>query len=173
MATAFGWACRVVTWLVLLSSVAALVAAVLLPRLAGATPYTVLTGSMRPQMPPGTLVVVRPRSTDAIGVGDVVTFQLRSGQPDVVTHRVIAQGYDGTGERVFRTRGDANPAPDVAWVRAVQIRGTAWYHVPWLGYLSVALTGAQRGTLIWIVALLLIGYAALMWLSAARDRARR
>ncbi|RYJ02767.1 MAG: signal peptidase I, partial [Actinomycetales bacterium] len=66
-------------WVLLLGFVAMLVVSVLVPRLAGATPYTVLTGSMRPTMPPGTLVVAKPVDPEALEVGDVVTVQLRSG----------------------------------------------------------------------------------------------
>ena len=54
----FAW--RVTVWLVLLTAAAALAAAVAVPRLTGATPYTVTTGSMRPGYPPGALVVVKP-----------------------------------------------------------------------------------------------------------------
>ncbi len=38
---------------------------VVVPKVGGATAYTVLTGSMRPTMPPGTLVVVKPVKPDA------------------------------------------------------------------------------------------------------------
>ena len=51
---------RTLAWLVILGAVAVLLVAVVVPRVAGATPYTVLTGSMAPAYPPGTLVVVRP-----------------------------------------------------------------------------------------------------------------
>ncbi len=60
-----------------------------MPRLGGATPYTVLTSSMEPEYPPGTLVVVRPVPIEEIGIGDVITYQLESGEPTVVTHRVV------------------------------------------------------------------------------------
>ncbi len=76
---------------------AVIAVAVVVPRLAGARPYVVLTGSMRPGMPPGTLVVVRPVDPRSIGVGDVITYQVASGEPDVVTHRVVAQGLDRRG----------------------------------------------------------------------------
>ena len=44
----------VLTAAVLVAAAAVLAVAVLVPRLAGATPYTVLTDSMRPAYPPGT-----------------------------------------------------------------------------------------------------------------------
>ncbi|MCZ4499745.1 MAG: signal peptidase [Marmoricola sp.] len=152
---------------------AVLVVAVLVPRLAGATPYVILTGSMRPQMPPGTLVVTRPVAASDVGVGEVITYQLVSGKPTVVTHRVVAQGISAVGEQVFRTRGDANTATDVGWVRAVQIRGARWYAVPYLGYLTNRFTATDRRLLQTAVEVGLLGYAAVMLGGAALGRRTR
>ena len=121
------------SWLVLGLAVAVVGAAVVVPRLTGSTPMTVLTGSMAPSYPPGTLVVVRPVAAEDIAIGDPITYQLRSGEPTVVTHRVVGIGYDGTGERVFSTQGDANESPDAVPVKPVQVRGEVWYAVPWFG----------------------------------------
>ena len=167
-----GWAWRVTTWTVLLAALAALVLVVVVPRLAGATSYTVLTGSMEPGMPPGTLIVVKPAPPDEIGVGTVITYQLKSEQPTVVTHRVISQGFDDEGEPVFQTRGDANTVPDPVWVRPVQIRGEEWYAVPYLGYASNLLTGKERQMGIYLVAALLFGYAIVLLGSGLRERGR-
>jgi signal peptidase len=162
---------HVLAWLVILAVGAVVTLAVLLPRIAGATPYTVMTGSMEPALPPGTLVVVRPVRPAAIGVGTVITYQLRSGEPTVVTHRVVAvrEGRDGTPE--FRTQGDANPAPDPAWVRPVQVRGEHWYHVRRLGYLNTWITAGARQAVTTAVVVGLLGYAAVMFGSSWRDRA--
>ncbi len=132
------------SWLVLGLAVAVVGAAVLVPRLTGATPMTVLTGSMAPSYPPGTLVVVRPGPADDIAIGDAITYQLRSGEPTVVTHRVVGVGYDGKGERVFTTQGDANQSPDREQVRAVQVRGEVWYAVPWIGRLNLLFSRDQH-----------------------------
>ncbi|WP_372727500.1 signal peptidase I [Nocardioides sp.] len=168
------WTWRVLGWVVTLAAVTAIALAVVVPRLGGATPYTVLTGSMRPGMPPGTLVVVRPVDPAEIATGAVVTYQLTSGDPTVVTHRVITQGIDGRGERVFRTQGDANEVPDEHWVRSVQIVGERWYAVPHLGHVSNLLTGRERQLGIYAVSALLVGYALSMFGAAARQaRTRR
>jgi signal peptidase I len=166
-----GRSVRVVAWLVIVASIAVLTVAVALPRVAGATPYTVLTGSMTPAYPPGTLVVVRPVDPDQIAVGDVVTYQLRSGEPTVVTHRVVSVGVDTTtGEPVFRTQGDANASPDLEPVQPVQVRGRLWYAVPHLGRVSAWLTGRQRQLLVDLVAALLLGYAGAQVLRSVRHR---
>jgi signal peptidase len=164
---------RVVIWLVLLASVAAVVVAVAIPRIAGATPYTVLTGSMQPDYPPGTLVVVKPIAADEISVGDVITYQLESGKPTVVTHRVVSVGTRLDGEIVFITQGDANGAPDPEPVRAVQVQGKLWYSAPLLGRANTALNGRQRQTAVLVVSVLLVGYAAFMFVGSVRDRRRR
>lgn len=134
----------ILSWLVLGLAVAVVGAAVLVPRLTGSTPMTVLTGSMAPSYPPGTLVVVRPVAAEDIAIGDPITFQLRSGEPTVVTHRVVGIGYDGTGERVFSTQGDANESPDAVPVKPVQVRGEVWYAVPWLGRLNILFSADQH-----------------------------
>ncbi|MFL6157649.1 MAG: signal peptidase I [Marmoricola sp.] len=164
---------QVLAWVVILGVVAVLAVAVLVPRIGGATPYTILTGSMRPHLPPGTLVVSRPVRTADIGVGTVITYQRESGRPDVVTHRVVEVGQDELGRPRWRTRGDANPVPDADWVRPVQVKGALWYSVPQLGRVNLLLTGHQRRNATVAVALALFGYAVALWLSAVRDRFRR
>jgi signal peptidase len=164
---------HLLAWLVILGTAVVVTAAVLVPRLGGATPYAILTGSMRPSMPPGTMVVVRPVDADEVRVGDVITYQLRSGEPDVVTHRVVTVGVDGAGHRVFRTRGDANEVADQAWVRPVQVKGRRWYAVPYLGRFTHLLGGAERQLVLVATVGTLLLYAAYMFGSDLRDRRRR
>jgi signal peptidase I len=163
---------HVLAWAFTLSVLAVLTAAVVVPRVTGGTPYAVLTGSMRPDLGPGTLVVVRPTPIEEIAIGDVITYQLDSGKPTVVTHRVVGVGVDAEGRRVVQTQGDANEAFDPEPVREVQIKGELWYSVPRLGHLHGVLTGQERQWAVYVVALLLLGYAALAWGGALRDRLR-
>jgi signal peptidase len=166
------YARTVLTTAVLLAAAAVLAVAVLVPRIAGATPYTVLTGSMQPAYPPGTMVVARPVAADDIAPGTVITFQIAPGQPAVATRRVVTIARGPDGELRFLTKGDANDDPDQQWVRPEQVRGALWYAVPRLGYLSELLTGEQRQRGVVAVAAVLLGYAALMAAGAARDRPR-
>ncbi|WP_421743493.1 signal peptidase I [Cellulomonas sp.] len=147
-------------------------ATIVVPVVLGATPYTVLTRSMEPGMPPGTLVVTRPVSVDDIGTGDVVTYQLRSGEPTVVTHRVIGVGSNALGETVFSTMGDANAVPDEP-VRAVQVRGVVVYQVPYLGYVNTWVGANRPGWLLKSVAGALILYGIVLVGIGVRDRVRR
>jgi signal peptidase len=167
------WGGRVVAWLVILTSLAALAVAVLVPRLGGATPYEILTGSMQPGLPPGTLVVMKPAEASEIGVGSIVTYQLRSGEPTVVTHRVVEVRQRLDGEVEYVTQGDANPIVDSAPVRPEQVRGTLWYAVPHLGRVNQLINGDQRQLLVYLAAAGLGAYALAMYAAAVRDRRRR
>ena len=162
---------EVLAWVLILAAVVAVTAAVVVPRLTGATPYAVLTSSMSPSLPEGTLVVVRPVSPDSIGVGSVITYQLRSGEPAVVTHRVVAQAVDGAGGRTWRTRGDANDVADAGWVQASpgQGRGLVCRASPRAGPRLAERAGAPAAGLRCAAALL--GYASLMFVGSLRDPA--
>ena len=146
--------------------------AVVIPKLGGATAYTILTGSMRPGMPPGTLVVVRHTALDRIRTGDVITYQLRSGEPTVVTHRVVSVGMSLDGKYHFVVQGDANNSPDVNPVIAEQVRGVRWYSVPYLAYPSLMVDGNIREVVVMGSVALLIGYSIASFAGSARDRRR-
>lgn len=163
---------QAVAWAVMLCALGLLAVCVVVPRLGGATPYTIVTGSMRPTYPPGTLVVVKPISFDDINIGDTITYQLRSGEPEVATHRVIGRTIDAERRPVLITQGDSNPSPDAKRVVEKQVKGTVWYSVRHLGRVSSLLTSAQRHIVLSAVVIGLLGYAALMFISAARDRTR-
>lgn len=167
------WLGQVLSWLVILGVGSVLAVALLVPRLAGATPYVIETGSMSPKLPPGTLIVVKPVSPDQIAPGDVITFQIKSGDPTVVTHRVIAQGVDMTGQIRWRTQGDANNAADVNWVLPQQVKGKEWYAVPYLGYVTSFVSKQQRGVIMAVVVLGLVGYAGAQFRGSLRDRRRK
>ncbi|MEX0151427.1 signal peptidase I [Microbacterium sp. LMI1-1-1.1] len=170
-----GWARArsIAGWTLLLTLSAFALLTIVLPFLLGAHTYTVLTGSMRPGMPPGSLVAVRETPVDDIRIGDVITFQLRSGEPTVVTHRVVGTTSSTGGDRLLLTRGDANDVDDPP-VQAEQIRGIVVYAVPWLGYPGVLLGGQERGTLIVAAGVAIVGYGvALLVVDAVRGRGRR
>ncbi|MDR2256007.1 MAG: signal peptidase I [Arthrobacter sp.] len=149
------------------------VVAIALPALAGGTALTVQTSSMRPNYLPGTLVVIRPVEAASLRPGDVITYQLKSGEPVVVTHRVTQQLRAADGGYLFITQGDANPAPDAEPVREVQVRGKLWYAVPWVGHLSAAVTGHWRTAVIPLAVGALFAYAAWMFVSSARDKRKQ
>lgn len=143
-----------------------------IPAATGSTPLTVLTSSMEPTLPPGTLVVVRPTPVQDIRLGDVVTYQINPGNPAVVSHRVIEVHAISNGTKEFVTQGDNNPSADAAPVTEAQIKGVVWYSVPYVGWASIAV-GHYSGWLVPLAAIGLLVYAAAMILSAALGRARK
>lgn len=151
----------------LLALMVALAAAVIvIPALAGGVPLTVLTSSMEPTLPPGTLIVVTPTPVKDIHVGNVVTYQIRSGDPAVVSHRVLSRSASSNGAITFITKGDNNDSPDAQPVTAAQIKGTVWYSVPLLGYVNNAVNGPGRSWVVPCVAIGLFLYAGYMILGA-------
>ncbi|NRQ50540.1 signal peptidase I [Aeromicrobium stalagmiti] len=164
-----GWIGQVVSWLVIFAVLGVLAICVLVPRLGGGTPYTILTGSMASSYPPGTLVVVRPTPIDEIAIGDVITYQLEPGKPAVATHRVIGEKIADDGSTRLLTQGDDNSAPDLGSVRAEQIRGTLWYAAPYLGRANQLLDRSQHQAAVVAVGSGLVIYAAFMLVSAAVD----
>ena len=120
---------------VVLAALAVAAAVTVVPALVGGSTLTVLSGSMEPTLGVGSVVVVRPRPVGEIAVGDIITFTAHdptSAASRVVTHRVIAVEPGPA----FRTRGDANPAPDPGVTTASDVRGVEWYSVPWVGSLA-------------------------------------
>lgn len=160
------------SWALLVAMIALAAAVIVVPAVTGAKTYTVLTGSMEPTYPPGTLVVVRPVAPDELSMGDVITFQLRSGEAQVATHRIVGVGADATGEPLFVTRGDANNVDDEDPVRPVQVIGKLWYAVPYIGWVNNVINGSARAWAIPIAAVGLFVYGAVMVLHAARERRR-
>ncbi|WP_444664873.1 signal peptidase I [Cellulomonas sp. CW35] len=157
----------VLMWAVLLVVVAAVAVLVVVPKALGGTTLTVLTGSMEPTFAPGDVVAVRtvPDPATEVHVGDVVTFQPVSGDPTLVTHRVVAKRISAAGT-TFVTRGDANGADDDP-IEPAQIQAVAVYSVPWVGHVSLWL-GERKGLAVALVAAALLGYAAVMILRPER-----
>lgn len=166
------WMGSMLTWALLFAMLTLLAVTILIPAVAGGERFTVLTGSMDPTYPPGTLIVVEPVEPDELAIGMPVTYQLRSGDPTVVTHRIIASAQSAKGQRTYITQGDANTVPDEKPVLYEQIRGRVWYSIPYLGYVNNWLTGQQRSWTVGIIAIALFGYATVLFTSGIRDGRR-
>ncbi|AMY22091.1 signal peptidase I [Rhodococcoides fascians] len=166
------WVSRIVSYTLLAVMVLILLATVVVPRVTGATPYTVLTQSMEPTYPPGSLIVVRPVEPGELAIGTPITYQIRSGETEVVTHRIVATRQSGAGELTFITRGDNNAADDENPVQVGQIRGEVWYSVPYMGYVNNWLNGEQRKITVAVIVIGLFGYALVMFVGVGMDRYR-
>ncbi|MBV9410862.1 MAG: signal peptidase I [Acidimicrobiia bacterium] len=134
------------------------------PRVAPYRVITVLTGSMRPIAPPGTLIVVTPIPLRDVRVGMVLTYQIPVLDHRVVTHRVIAVKDAGSAHPTITTKGDANNAPD-PWSATLQ-GTTAWRMRAAIPKLGTAVRWLRsppvHNASTWVVPLAL----AAIWLSA-------
>ena len=92
------------------------------------------TGSMAPQIEPGSLLIVRHVSLDSIRIGDVLVFNAPWSPGVTFAHRVIAVLHTPSGLE-FQTRGIANPEPDTLPVPASNVYGIVWLVIPWIGYI--------------------------------------
>lgn len=143
---------------------------VVLPRVTGAVPLTVLSGSMSPTIPTGAVVLVKPVDPQVIEAGDVITFQTAPGVAEFVTHRVVRVQQD-TDPLSFVTKGDANRGEDIDPVPAGAVRGEVWFHVPYLGTLSEFVKSPRAVGLLAAGTGLVLLAAAVRRLRAARQSA--
>ena len=88
--------------------------------------------------------MVKPTPVRDIDVGNVLTYQIRSGEAAVVSHRVLSRSVSTDGTTTFITKGDNNDSPDANPVTSAQVKGTVWYSVPLLGYVNNAVNGPGR-----------------------------
>lgn len=130
----------------------------LVPAALGFHRYVILTGSMTGTYDRGSIVFDRPVPVSSLKVGDPITYSPPPGFTSQrrVTHRIWWIGRGADGQRAFRTKGDANRAPD-AWKfslsQPTQDRVVA--HVPYLGYMFMLLN-------VRIFRMILIGIPALI-----------
>ena len=128
---------------------------------------TVLTGSMTPGIPVGSIVLVRPVDPGTLQVGDVATYEKTPGKAVYVTHRIAKIDTSATPTR-FTFKGDANRGPDINPVVPKQIRGKVWFHIPYLGAIRDGLHG--KGGLTLVAMLVLAGYALSQVAAGLRER---
>lgn len=151
------WIGQAVSFLLLCITALAALVLVIVPLLTGSQTYSVLTSSMAPSYPPGTFLVVTPTDPATLRAGDVITYQIESGRPDVITHRITGFAAGQDGERMLITQGDNNDVADENPVMDVQVRGKLFYAVPYVGFLANALGQTDRGGITTVLAIVLIG----------------
>lgn len=149
---------KAVSFTALVLAVLAALVLIVFPRVTGSYTYTVLTNSMAPGYPPGTFIVVKPTPFDELQLGDVITYQLESGRPEVVTHRITGVSATQQGERTYITKGDNNSVEDAAPVLEIQVRGKLFYAVPYVGFVANTAGQGDRNGIIYAAAIGLIAY---------------
>lgn len=108
-------------------------AAVLVSKLIfGVEMKAVLTGSMEPELPVGSLLVIKPAEYEEIAVGDDITF-VRDKNLTLVTHRVIEK--DDETQKIT-TQGIANNSADKPTSYG-NVVGKVAFHIPFAGYFVI------------------------------------
>ncbi|GAB3575623.1 hypothetical protein GCM10027406_07420 [Leifsonia lichenia] len=104
--------------------------------LLGVQPVVVISGSMEPTLPVGSMVFAQEIPASTVRVGDIVTTQRQDGAKGLITHRVVSVKTTGT-TTTLRLRGDANASEDPLPYVASSV-GKYLFHVPWAGTLALA-----------------------------------
>jgi signal peptidase len=144
---------------------------VLVPALLGFQRYVITSGSMTGTYDRGSLVFDRVVPTSTLKAGDVITFR-PPGQTGLVTHRIVSV-RNVRGQRVLRTKGDANRQPDLwgpfALRDAKQARVA--FHIPYVGYALGALSERRVRMVVIGLPALLIALATLagLWRASAPE----
>ncbi len=131
------------------------------PRVFGLHIYTVVSGSMEPAIPTGSLVYVRETSPEQVGAEEVIAFYGVRDSASIITHRVV-ENRVVMGE--FITKGDANQTEDMNPIPYENFIGSVVYSIPALGRAAELLTshdGKLVAGAVIAAALLLQGLAVL------------
>lgn len=132
---------------VILISIILLLLPTTLPRIAGGDVFEVVSGSMEPEIPVGSVVFVKAAPAESIAEGDIIAFY---SETTVVTHRVV---MNQTVEGKFITKGDANEKEDLNPVNYNQLIGKVWLHLPVLGSLLTHITSRLGKIYLFVFAL--------------------
>ncbi|MCL2111880.1 MAG: signal peptidase I [Clostridiales bacterium] len=95
--------------------------------------FTVATGSMKDEIPVGSLVVTHRTEPENLKIGDNITY-MRSANT-TVTHKIVGiyENHGGEGARGFQTKGTNNPQPDKEIVAAANVVGKVVLVAPGVG----------------------------------------
>ena len=137
------------SWIVI--AVIVMYMAIAAPLIMGFRPVVVLTGSMQPTFPVGSIVYYHKCAFEDLQEGDPITFKAEDA---LVTHRITT--VNGISRTVV-TKGDNNPTEDPAPVEENQIVGkTTKFAIPFAGYFVTY--GKEPAAIAVMAAILLINY---------------
>lgn len=114
---------------IILLSVIAFCLMMALPHVLGYEVYHVVSGSMEPEIPIGSVIYVEKTNPEEVSKGDIIAFF--SGE-SVITHRVV---QNQTVEGKITTKGDANAKEDMNDVTYDALIGKVTSHYPVIGSL--------------------------------------
>lgn len=127
----FNKVCSILSTLILIIF-AGIAAVLILPVVFGCKSMAVVSGSMEPGIPVGSIIIINEVESEELEVGDVISYEISGGT--MVTHRIVSID---TENQCVTTKGDANEVEDGSPVAFSNIVGKEVFHVPYLGYLSI------------------------------------
>ncbi len=136
--------------------------------------YVIVSGSMTGTYDRGSLVLDEVVPVADLKTGDVITYKPPPGSgPDgLVTHRIVSISAGKAGQRVFRTKGDANAAADPwTFVLAKGEQARVKAGIPYAGFVVAALSRRELRMLVVGVPALLIALMSLagLWREAGAE----
>jgi signal peptidase I len=136
-----------------------------------ATP--VLSGSMRPGLSVGGVVVSQRVTVESLHVRDVIIFRDPYKPSEQIVHRIVKISKGPGGKLLFNTQGDANNVRD-PWT--LSIEGDSIYRARWsvplVGYVAIAYQN-HRGFFLLGAGILLILIAITTFFEERQRRQRR
>jgi len=121
-----------------------------IPKIAGYEGYVVVSGSMEPAIPVGSIVFSKETDPSSLQTGDVIVFVDESRGTTPITHRVVS---NDTADGIIVTKGDANEREDLNPVIYSNVIGKVAVHIPGAGAYAALITTAV-GKVILILLLL-------------------
>ena len=138
--------CRLFGILILLGVIAMLVP-VTVPHFMGYEVFNIISGSMEPEIPVGSIVYVKPADLYTISSDDIIAF---NSHGSVVVHRVVTNHLV---EENFITKGDANEKEDFEPVPYASVYGPVVKHYPILGQLMMIISNSLGKVLLFCLIL--------------------
>ena len=150
--------------ILILASVILTCVPIVVPRMIGYDVYNIISGSMEPSIPVGSLIYVEAAVPADIQEGEVIAYH---GRGSTIAHRVV-QNRLVEGE--FVTKGDANPEEDLNAIPYTSLVGRVKYHIPWIGsFLAIYTSAVGR---LYVICFAACGAMFNMLAGRLRSRAR-
>lgn len=123
------------------------------PSVLGFSVLQVQTGSMEPEIPVGGIVITFKVKPDSLKVGDIISFYSNDAtiSGKVNTHRIVEIKDSDSGERIFKTKGDANDAVDETAVYQIDLIGKVIVNIGTVGSSVLSVLRNPKIILIFIV----------------------
>jgi signal peptidase len=122
---------QVISILIVIALLSPILICLVAPFFVGGFFSVIMSGSMEPVIPVGSIVVVKKVNPEDVKVGDVIAFETGESR---TMHRVIEKVVED-GSFHFRTKGDANEDPDPWVVKPEDVSGALMLTIPYYGYL--------------------------------------